>query len=150
MWLTVWLACANPELAMLRQAVEAYETVIKKYPKEDVAVQAQFDIGSLYESQTDFEKAAKAFIQMERFKTHDKASDAIRNAGLIYVALEQYRAAHETFERYLKTFKQKDDVKEVATGFECGIGCDRFANWEERDIIEAHKLVTKRRTLSSS
>jgi len=96
------------------QAVEAYETVIKKYPKEDVAVQAQFDIGSLYESQTDFEKAAKAFIQMERFKTHDKASDAIRNAGLIYVALEQYRAAHETFERYLKTFKQKDDVKEVA------------------------------------
>lgn len=96
------------------QAVAAYEQVIKKYPKEDVAVQAQFDIGSLYESQTEFVKAAQAFIQMERFKTHAKASDAIRNAGLIYEAMEEYRKAHETFERYLKTFKDKDDVKQVA------------------------------------
>ena len=61
------------------------------------------------------------------------------------------RAKQVVFEGDLDSLRRnKDDVKEVATGFECGIGCDLFANWEERDIIEAHKLVTKRRTLSSS
>ncbi len=44
--------------------------------------------------------------------------------------------------------RNKDDVKEVGTGFECGIGCDRFANWKEGDIVEAYKLVTQRRKLS--
>ncbi|BBL85852.1 translation initiation factor IF-2 (chromatophore) [Paulinella micropora] len=44
--------------------------------------------------------------------------------------------------------RNKDDIKEVATGFECGIGCDRFANWEEGDRIEVYKMVTQRRTLS--
>ena len=34
-------------------------------------------------------------------------------------------------------------------GFECGIGTDRFANWQEGDRVEAFKLVTQRRTLSS-
>ncbi len=45
--------------------------------------------------------------------------------------------------------RNKDDVKEVATGFECGIGCDRFANWEEGDRIEGFKMVTQRRKLST-
>jgi len=45
--------------------------------------------------------------------------------------------------------RNKDDVKDVATGFECGIGCDRFSNWEEGDIIEAYKLVTQRRKLNN-
>ena len=45
--------------------------------------------------------------------------------------------------------RSKDDVKEVNTGFECGVGCDKFSNWSEGDIIEAYKLVTKKRTLSS-
>jgi len=43
----------------------------------------------------------------------------------------------------------RDDVKEVATGFECGIGCDRFANWQEGDRIATYRLVTQRRSLSS-
>ena len=30
--------------------------------------------------------------------------------------------------------RNKDDVKDVATGFECGVGCDRFANWQDGDI----------------
>ncbi len=44
--------------------------------------------------------------------------------------------------------RNKDDVKEVATGFECGIGSDRFANWEEGDLISAYKFVTQRRKLT--
>ena len=45
--------------------------------------------------------------------------------------------------------RNKDDVKEIATGFECGVGCDRFANWEEGDKIEAYRMVTQRRKLSA-
>ena len=45
--------------------------------------------------------------------------------------------------------RSKDDVKEVNTGFECGVGCDKFSNWSEGDIIEAYKLVTQKRTLST-
>ena len=45
--------------------------------------------------------------------------------------------------------RNKDDVKEVATGYECGIGTDRFNSWKEGDRIEAYKLVTQRRTLST-
>lgn len=37
----------------------------------------------------------------------------------------------------LKRFK--DDVKEVAAGFECGIGLDGFEDFEEGDIIEVYK-----------
>ncbi|AFZ48416.1 bacterial translation initiation factor 2 (bIF-2) [Cyanobacterium stanieri PCC 7202] len=42
----------------------------------------------------------------------------------------------------------KDDVKEVASGFECGISINKFGNWKEGDIIEAYEMVFKRRTLS--
>jgi len=54
------------------------------------------------------------------------------------------------FEGDLDSLKRnKDDVKEVATGFECGIGCDRFANWKEGDRISGYKLVTQKRKLTT-
>ena len=60
------------------------------------------------------------------------------------------RGKQIVFEGDLDSLKRnKDDVKDVSTGFECGIGCDRFANWEEGDQIEAFKLVTQRRTLTN-
>jgi translation initiation factor IF-2 len=42
----------------------------------------------------------------------------------------------------------KEDSKEVAQGFECGISLDNFNSWAEGDIIEAFKMVTKRRILA--
>ncbi|MEB3257995.1 MAG: translation initiation factor IF-2 [Cyanobacteriota bacterium] len=61
-----------------------------------------------------------------------------------------HRGKEVVFEGDLDSLRRnKDDVKEVATGFECGIGCDRFASWQEGDRIEAYKLVTQRRTLST-
>ena len=35
----------------------------------------------------------------------------------------------------------KDDVREVQTGFECGIGLDGVEGLKERDLIEAYRLV---------
>ena len=61
-----------------------------------------------------------------------------------------YRGKEKVFEGDLDSLRRnKDDVKDVATGFECGIGCDRFANWKDGDRVEAYKLVTQRRTLST-
>ncbi|MCS6813776.1 MAG: translation initiation factor IF-2, partial [Cyanobacteria bacterium] len=46
--------------------------------------------------------------------------------------------------------RMKEDAKEVATGYECGIGSNNFSAWEVGDIIEAFRMVTKRRTLSTT
>jgi translation initiation factor IF-2 len=45
--------------------------------------------------------------------------------------------------------RMKDDVKEVNTGFECGVGATKFSDWQEGDIIEAYESVFKRRTLAT-
>ncbi len=59
------------------------------------------------------------------------------------------RADKVIFEGNLDSLKRsKDDVKEVNTGFECGVGCDKFSSWITGDIIEAFKFVTKKRTLT--
>ncbi|MDG2990241.1 translation initiation factor IF-2 [Candidatus Synechococcus calcipolaris G9] len=44
----------------------------------------------------------------------------------------------------------KDDVKEVAAGYECGIRMDDFQGWQEGDLISAFQTVAKRRTLNPS
>ncbi|MEM6447985.1 MAG: translation initiation factor IF-2 [Cyanobacteria bacterium P01_D01_bin.123] len=46
----------------------------------------------------------------------------------------------------LKRFKE--DVREVASGFECGINIDKFHEWEEGDVMEVYQMVSKRRTLA--
>ena len=59
------------------------------------------------------------------------------------------RSGSQVYEGNLDSLKRmRDDVKEVASGFECGIGVDKFSNWQEGDRIEAFKMVTKRRTLA--
>ena len=64
-------------------------------------------------------------------------------------SLRVLRSEKVIFEGDLDSLKRsKDDVKEVNTGFECGVGCDKFSTWEEGDVIEAFKFVTKKRTLN--
>jgi translation initiation factor IF-2 len=71
---------------------------------------------------------------------------AIRNCNV-----RVRRGGKVIFEGNLDSLKRmKDDVKEVAAGYECGVGIDKFNAWVEGDIIETFKMVTKRRTLSAS
>lgn len=44
----------------------------------------------------------------------------------------------------------KDDVKEVLSGYECGIGIENFNDIKVGDQIEAYEIVEKRRTLAES
>jgi len=39
------------------------------------------------------------------------------------------------------------DVKEVSSGFECGIQCNGFSDWQIGDRIEIYKTVPKKRNL---
>ena len=43
--------------------------------------------------------------------------------------------------------RMKEDMREVNSGYECGIGIDKFNNWKEGDTIEAFEMIMKRRTL---
>lgn len=59
------------------------------------------------------------------------------------------RGNNVVFEGVLDSLKRmKEDAREVNSGYECGIGVDKFSNWEEGDIIEGYQMVTKRRTLA--
>lgn len=44
----------------------------------------------------------------------------------------------------------KDDVKEVASGVECGVGVEGFRDWEEGDVIEAYEIVEKKLKLEEA
>ncbi len=44
--------------------------------------------------------------------------------------------------------RMKEDVRDVNSGYECGIGVDKFNDWNEGDSIEGYLMVTKRRTLT--
>ena len=53
------------------------------------------------------------------------------------------------YEGSLDSLKRiKEDVREVNSGYECGIGVDKFSDWQESDTIEAYEMVMKRRTLA--
>jgi len=41
----------------------------------------------------------------------------------------------------------KDDVREVAEGFECGIGLDKFQDIKEGDILEGYTIEEVKRSL---
>ncbi len=48
----------------------------------------------------------------------------------------------------LKTLKRfKEDVKEVKTGFECGIALENFDDIKEKDMIECYEIVEQKRSL---
>ncbi|MEG4351794.1 translation initiation factor IF-2 [Microcoleus sp. LAD1_D5] len=59
------------------------------------------------------------------------------------------RGNNVVYEGVLDSLKRmKEDAKEVNSGFECGISLSGFSDWADGDLIEAYRMVTKRRTLS--
>ena len=55
------------------------------------------------------------------------------------------RLIHEGEISSLKRFK--DDVKEVAAGFECGIGVEKYNDIKVNDVIEVYEIIEEKRTL---
>ncbi len=60
------------------------------------------------------------------------------------------RGGKVIYEGVLDSLKRmREDVREVSAGYECGVGVDKFTDWQEGDSIEAYQMVTKRRTLTN-
>jgi translation initiation factor IF-2 len=78
---------------------------------------------------------AGCMVQSGKITSKSKAR-LLRNGEVIYTG-----AVHS-----LKRFK--DDVKEVGTNFECGIGLDNFTEILEGDIVEAFTLEAVAQKLS--
>ncbi|WP_017327772.1 translation initiation factor IF-2 [Synechococcus sp. PCC 7336] len=61
------------------------------------------------------------------------------------------RGGEQVYEGRIDSLKRfKEDVREVASGFECGIAIDKFNDWKEGDVMEVYQLVAKRRTLAAA
>jgi translation initiation factor IF-2 len=66
----------------------------------------------------------------------------IRNAKAVV-----HRAGKEVYSGTLNNLKRfKDDVKEVATGYECGISFDKFHDLQEGDVIDVFTTKALERT----
>ncbi len=73
-----------------------------------------------------------------------KEGKLVRNARL-----RVRRGSEMVYEGNLDSLKRmREDTREVAAGYECGVGVDNFQLWQVGDIIEAFRMVSKRRTLS--
>jgi len=111
--ITFNLAAVYERWGKLKPAVDTYLTVVKKYAKSDSAPLAMFVIGGLYENQTQYEKAAEYFLKMEQFKDDANAPDAMKNAALIWEALDRPDDAITAWRKYVKLFGKKESVKDV-------------------------------------
>jgi cellulose synthase operon protein C len=103
------LAALYERSRQLKKAVETYEKVFKEFPKSSSAPLAVFVTADLYESQTMYERAARYFEKMERFKEHELAPVGLANAGAIWEALERYDDAIKVYRRYVTLFSGKVD-----------------------------------------
>jgi translation initiation factor IF-2 len=66
----------------------------------------------------------------------------LRNAKAVVM-----RAGKEIFSGTLNNLKRfKDDVKEVASGYECGISFDKFQDLQDGDVIEVYTMKALERT----
>ena len=138
-------------------AVKTYQRVIKEYPKSEVAPDARYTIGLIYESQTDFEKASVTFEAMEEFKslkepdaekekekhatwvtTMKNIGDSLQNAGLIREALAEYKDAAEVYAKYVKLYSENADAPKI----DLRIGM-MWENLEKKDSLQkAHDHYT--------
>ncbi|MCG3117986.1 MAG: Elongation factor 4 [bacterium] len=59
-----------------------------------------------------------------------------------------YRDDKLIFEGKIASLKRlKDDVREVASGFECGIGLENYDDVHEGDVLETYQIIKTKRTL---
>ena len=65
--------------------------------------------------------------------------------------MQVVRAGKQVHEGKIVSLRRvKDDVKEIGSGQECGVGVESFSDWRENDHILAFEIVSKRQTLESA
>ena len=103
----------------IKLAVANYEKLIKEYPNDPKAPEALFVMGAIFEARTDFERAAGFFERVGdnkkwREDLPDKSRDAVYNSGVIREALEEWKGAIATYEKFIKLYPKSEQVPELA------------------------------------
>jgi len=122
----------------IKDAVKTYERVIKKYKSEDVAPEAQYVIGVIYENQTRFKESAAAFMKMEKFKKDKRAPDAFWNAALILEAQQDFKGAIKSLNKWLKLFSSTNKDEAADVHFKIGLIMERMDDSKSLKKAEKH------------
>ena len=85
-----------------KKAIQTYERVVKEFKKSKVAPEAMFNIGMIYEAQTQFREASDSFLKMAKIRKNADAAQALINSGAILKALREYDAAAKVYGQFIK------------------------------------------------
>jgi cellulose synthase operon protein C len=99
------------------KAADLYLELAEKYgdASPDIAEKAAFAAGTVYENVIYYDRAAKAYeLVWTKFRTGQKAADALYNAALLRQALGQNKEAIAHYAEYAKKFRERKDAPDVA------------------------------------
>ena len=71
----------------------------------------------------------------------------MERAALLHRPESEYAYLYEKDIMHVRLRTKKDDVKEVAKGYECGLNIKNFNDIKEYDIIEAYETVEVKKKL---
>ena len=110
----------------INEAVDVYERIVKTYPKSLQAPEALFVMGAIFESRANLAKASEIFARLGskekyvnakgdevEYRDHERAADAVYNAGVIQEAMENWDTSIETYEKYIKLWPSRENVRDL-------------------------------------
>lgn len=107
-------ALNNYRTRELGQAVLEFMDFISKFPKHQLAANAQYWIGEAYYAQRDYQQALIEFQKMiEQYAKGDKVPDALLKIGLCYRALHDPGRAQETWQRLLQDYPGSEAARKA-------------------------------------
>ncbi|MFZ5586034.1 MAG: tol-pal system protein YbgF [Thermodesulfobacteriota bacterium] len=93
-------------------ARDRFEDLLKKHPKDKLAVNAQFWIGETYYNQKRWEEAILAYNQLvKRWPQSDKAPGALLKQGMAFKELGDKRTAKIVLGKLVKAYPKSSEAK---------------------------------------
>ena len=107
------------------KAEASFDSVLRRFPQDKLAGNAQFWLGEVYYSQGQFKEAAVAFGKVyKNYKDGPKGADALLKLGMSMSELNNKDAACEAFKNMNSEFpKAEDRVKNKAAEEAKKLGC---------------------------
>jgi len=98
-------------------ALQEFSDYLKYYGNTDLAPNAQFYIGMIHYSQSDFEAAAQNFdMVLEKYSQNPKTEDALYYKGMSLLRVPGHKTqAGDEFKELIKEFPNTDRAKEACT-----------------------------------
>ena len=113
------------------EAIRTYESILQRYPNDNVAPRAQLSLGNLYYNQEKWDAAArqyKAIVDNEA-RAPDLLRFAMNNLILAYKELTLFDAALELTRKYIEKFPE--DLELINKRVEIGILYQRLGYYDQ-------------------